>query len=328
MNEILNQDEVDALLKGVADGEIETETDRPPAGTDEVVYDLTNPERVIQEKMAVLGVIHDKFVKSFQASLAAMLRRDVDVQVLSREVMKYNRFIETLPLPASLSIMRVEPHDGVMIFEMDAQLVFSLMDILCGGTGSARFKVEGRDFTAIEQRIIEKVVVRAAEDLAQAWEPVVPLRIALEKTEINPRFVTVLERSETLIVYTFEVAIEQASCSMKLCIPYAAVEPFRDELSGEGQAEKAKPQDRRHNAWLRERLKTMRVQLVVEVGRGTLTFRDLLRLQVGDVIPLERERGEPLVVRCEGVPKFLGDPGQHRDRLAVRVRSVVREGGE
>ncbi len=322
MADILDQSEVDALLKGVASGDLETETDQPPSDAEEMVYDLTNPERIIRDKMPALTVVHDKFIKGFQASLSNYLRKDVEVQILSFDVMKYVRFIETIPLPASLCMMKVAPNNGVMIIVMDAQIVFSMMDILCGGTGSSRFKVEGRDFTALEQRIIEKVVGRAAEELTAAWKQVVPLELSLARMETNPRFVQSVERTETLVIYTLEVVIDQITCNMRLCIPYSTIEPFRTQLSGELQTEKVLRQNQGESQRLQSSLKKMSVDLVVQVGRGDVTFGDILKLAEGDIIELDRGLDSPFDVLSEGIPKFRGFPGQHRSKMAIQIHSV------
>ncbi len=322
MADILDQSEVDALLKGVASGDLETETDQPPSDVEEMVYDLTNPERIVRGKMPALTVVHDKFIKGFQMSLSNYLRKDVEVQILSFDVMKYVRFIETIPLPASLCMMKVAPNNGVMIIVMDAQIVFNMMDILCGGTGSSRFKVEGRDFTALEQRVIEKVVARAAEELTAAWKQVVPLELSLARMETNPRFVQSVERTETLVIYTFEVVMDQVTSNMRLCIPYSTIEPFRTQLSGELQTEKVLEQDQRENRRLQSSLRNMLIDVVVQVGRGAVTFGDILELREGDIIELERELDSPFDVLCEGVPKFSGFPGQHRSKMAVRIHGA------
>lgn len=328
MSDILDQNEVDALLSGVASGEIETETDQPSSEMGDAAYDLTNPERVVRDKMPSLGVIHDKFIRLFQNSLSSLLRKDVDVQILNFEIMKYVRYVETIPLPSSMSILRIVPNDGVMILEMNSKIVFSLMDILCGGSGTERYKVEGRDFTSIEQRIIEKIVNLAAQDLVASWKPIVPLSLSLENIEVNPHFISVVERNETLVVYTFEVAIEQVTCSLKICLPYSSIEPFRVQLSGEMQSETVRKQDPAITERLRDNLKQMSVQVVVEVGHGQVTFRDLLHLQVGDVISLDRDQDSPCEVKCEGVNKFRGFPGQSKGKMAVQVASSSTKGGK
>jgi flagellar motor switch protein FliM len=327
MTDILDQQEVDALLNGVASGDIETETDIPVPERDDLIYDLTNPEKIVRGKMPALAVIHDRFVKQFQTSLSTLLRRDVDLSILSFDVMKYLRFIETIPLPTSLCIVALEQSQGVMLIEMDSTFVFTCMDILCGGTGSTRFKVEGRDFTPIEQRMIEKIATIAAEDLNMSWHPVVPLQLCLEKTEINPRFVSAVEKTETLVVFSIEVMIEQVTCTMKICIPYSTVEPYRMQLSGEMQSDKVRAQDSRVKAWLEAGLQRLEVDVAVEIGEGEMTFRDLMNLQVGDIIELDTNTDDPFSILCEGVTKFKAIPGQHKSHMAVQIVSPNEKRG-
>jgi flagellar motor switch protein FliM len=330
MADIMDQNEVDALLKGVFSGDVETGTDLPPAGMDveEVSYDLTNPERIIRGKMPTLVVIHDKFVKLFEASLTGLLRKDVVVQTLSTEVMKYKRFIERIALPTSLSILKVEPYRGVAIFEMGANIVFRFMDMYCGGTGGSGYKVKGRDFTSIEQRLIGKIVNMVAADLMESWKPVIPITISMEKIEVNPRFITAVERDEMLLVYTFEVEIDQNTCNVKLCIPYATIEPFRVQLSGDMVGERELKQDKKSYELLQQTLKQMMVNVVAEVGQGDVTLRDLLNLQVGDVIPISKKLNSPFDIKSEGVKKFEGYPGQFKNKVAVQITSSIEEEGE
>ncbi|MDX1762839.1 MAG: FliM/FliN family flagellar motor switch protein, partial [bacterium] len=194
---------------------------------------------------------------------------------------------------------------------------------LCGGSGTTRFKVEGRDFTPIEQRVIEKIATVAAEDLMHSWQPVVPLQVNLEKSEINPRFVSAVSKSETLVVFSFEVLIEQATCVLKICMPYSILEPLRLELSGEMESDTVKPQDTRVRRWLEDGIQSLELDLAVEVGEGEISFRDLMSLQVGDVIPLNSSVDAPFNLLCEGVQKFKAVPGQHKSRMAVQVVSSV-----
>ncbi len=323
MNDILDQNEVDALLKGVDNGDVETETNVPSQDSEDMTYDLTNPEKIIRGKMQGLNVVHDKFLKQFQNSLSSFLRMDVSLSLLSFEVMKYVRFIETIPLPASLCILNVEPNNRAMILQMDAVFVFSIMDILCGGDGNSRFKVEGREFTSIELKIIDRVANLALADLALAWKPVVPFTFSLKKTEMNPRFVTAVERTETLLVFDFEVSIEQVNCCMKICIPYSTIEPYRADLSGEVHTAKIVKQDGKASRWLQQNLKEMEINVVGEMGQGEMTFRDLMHLKVGDIIELNKTEEDPLIVLCEGVGKFKGLPGQHKGHMAIQVLSPI-----
>jgi len=323
MTDILDQNEVDALLKGVDNGDVETETNVAAKESEEMIYDLTNPEKIIRGKMQALNVVHDKFLKQFQNSLSSFLRMDVSLSLLSFDVMKYVRFIETVPLPTSLCILSVEPNNRAMILQMDAVFVFSIMDILCGGDGNSRFKVEGREFTSIELKIIDRVANLAVADLTQAWKPVIPFVFSLKKTEMNPRFVTAVERTETLLVFDFEVAIEQVNCCMKICIPYSTIEPYRADLSGEVHTNKVMKQDGKAGRWLQTNLKAMEVNVIAEMGQGEVTFRDLMQLKVGDIIELTRTEEDPLTVLCEGVGKYKGLPGQHNGHMAIQILSPI-----
>ncbi len=197
MSSVLSQSEVDALLKGISGGEFEVEQQEGGGGGDEEIipYDLTSQDRIIRGRMPTLEIIHDRFVRLFRLTLSTALRKVVDISVRSTELIKFGEFLKTLPVPSSLNLFRMSPLRGNAIMVLETRLVFTLIDLFFGGTGELEVKAEGRDFSAIEQRMIKRVVISALEDLQQSWRPVFPVQITFSRSEVNPQFVAIVPHS-------------------------------------------------------------------------------------------------------------------------------------
>ncbi|HBK81593.1 MAG TPA: flagellar motor switch protein FliM, partial [Nitrospinae bacterium] len=213
MNQVLSQDEVDALLQGVADDE----SDSPLGGADEeessggggiVSYDLTSQERIIRGRMPTLEIIHQRFSRAFRGAISAMLRRVVDVAIVSTDMIKFGEFLKTMPVPTSLHIYKMEPLRGFALVVLEMKLVLALVDVLFGGTARTQVKVEGRDFTPIETYIIKRVVLKLLDDLQTAWRPVHELNIEYSRSEVNPQFAGIVPPSDLVVVVNFEMEIE------------------------------------------------------------------------------------------------------------------------
>lgn len=326
MDKILSQDEVDALLRGISKGEVETGAKAAdPSGIRP--YDLARQEKIIRGRMATLEIIHEKFSRMYQATLAAALRKVVTVGVTSVETTKFDSFVKSIPLPTSITICKIDPLRGFSLFIVDATLAFLLIDNFFGGKGQSHFKIEGRDFTAIELKVIKKVVTMAFEDLENSWRPVHEVKFQYSRSEVNPQFATIVAPSEVVIVITFEVRIDNAAGNIRHCIPYATIEPIREKLHAGFQSDHLEI-DQRWAERFREQLKKSKVKVTVELGTGEITAGDLLRLNVGDVIILERSVMDELVGYVEGVPKFTGRPGFYKGNQAVKVSSMLWKGGE
>lgn len=323
MNQVLSQTEVDALLKGVAGGDIESEFDLDDMDPNAVIpYDLTSQDRIIRGRMPTLEIIHDRFVRMFRLTLSSALRKVIDISVRSTELIKFGEFLKTLPVPSSLNLFRMNPLRGNSIMVMETRLVFTLIDIFFGGTGELEVKAEGRDFTAIEQKIVKRVVVSALEDLQTAWRPVFPVQIIFSRTEINPQFVAIVPHSEVVIVVTFDVEMGKAPMSLTLCIPYSMVEPIRSKLHAGFQSD----QNEVDYVWVnrfRENIREAEVNLQVNLGASHITVRDFLNLKKDDIIMLNQESNVPLEVLVEGITKFQGYQGSYKGYQAIKISDMV-----
>jgi flagellar motor switch protein FliM len=229
MSKILNQDEVDALLRGISGGEIETEEEVAADTGGIVAFDLANQDRIIRGRMPVLEIINDRFSRLCTSALANTMRKRVDVNPISIDMSKFGDFMRSLPVPTSINIFKIDPLRGNALLVVDTRLVFSLVENFFGGAGSQP-KIEGRDFTPIEQSIIVKVVKIILANLEDAWRPVHEVSIELLRSEINPQFATIVPPSDVVVVISFEVELENALGSMVLALPYATIEPIRSKL--------------------------------------------------------------------------------------------------
>ena len=318
MSQILNQDEVDALLRGLSGGEIETETDVPEDDDGIVVFDLSNQDRIIRGRMPVLEIINDRFARLASNAMANALRKRVDVNPVSIDMSKFGDFMRSLPVPTSINIFKMEPLRGNALMVVDTRLVFALVENLFGGSGSVP-KVEGRDFTPIEQAIITRVVKLLLMNMEEAWKPVHEVKISLNRSEINPQFAAIVPPSDVVVVITFEVELENAIGQMTVTLPYATIEPIRSKLYAAFQSERLEVD----HAWItrfKERLMEVPVKLDVILGHTQITGRQLLNLQVGDILLLDTDEDELLEAKVEGVPKFYGEAGFVKGNKAFQVK--------
>lgn len=322
MSKILSQEEVDALLKGMSGGEIEVETDAGTGADGVVVYDLTNQDRIIRGRMPTLEIINDRFARLFRTTLSSSLRKIVDMTTTSVDMVKFGEFMRSLPVPTSLHIFKMDPLRGHAIFVLESKLVFNLVETFFGGTGGGEVKIEGRDFTAIEQQLTRKVVMMSLKDMEQAWKPVHEVSLIYQRTEINPQFASIVPPSDVVIVVKFELEMEHTAGTITVCIPYSTVEPIRSKLYAGFQSDQLEV-DHEWMRRFREQLKDAEVDFTVELGHAHLYSGDLLNLKVGDVLTLDKDVNEVLVAMIEGVPKFKGRAGMYRGNRAFKVEGYL-----
>lgn len=324
MEQVLSQDEVDALLKGLSDGEIEAET---AAAADEDhsgirPYDLTSQDRIIRGRMPTLEIINDRFARVHRVTLSGALRKVVDITVTQKEMIKFGDFTRTLPVPTSLHVLKMEPFRGHVLLVVESRLIFNLVDCFFGGSGRSSFKIEGRDFTSIEQRVINKVVRMALKDLEQAWNPVTPVSFKFVRSEVNPQFATIVPPTELVIVVHYELEMDTLMGKIILCLPYSTIEPIRSKLSASYQSDQLEVD----YSWTRRfirRLKEIPVQLSVHLGRTEIKGADLLRLEKGDVIVLDQDVNHPLTASVQNVSKYKVVAGVHKGSHAVKIVDFI-----
>lgn len=326
MSKILSQEEVDALLKGLSGGSIETDKVDSLDPNEVTIYDLTNQDRIIRGRMPALEMTNERFARIFRASLSSLLRKVISISTISLETLKFGEFLKTLPVPTSLHIFRMDPLRGSAIMVIESRIIFTLVDVLCGGMGRESYRVEGREFTAIETNLIRKVVFNALSDLEKAWKALLEIKINYQRSEINPQFAQIVPLTDVVIVMNFEIEMEYSSGIMCICIPYSTLEPIREKLQGgflSEQLEVDKEWAKRFALGLLE----SKVDMTVELGRTEVELKKVIDMKIGDVIMLDRFATDPLPVFVEGIMKFRGHPGIYKGNHAVQITKLPTKKG-
>jgi flagellar motor switch protein FliM len=322
MNQVLSQEEINTLLKGLSDGDIEEGSVEAQAQQNVKRFDLASQERIIRGRMPTLELIHERFARQFRTGLARFLGRTCFTNVGGFEMVKFGSFMKKLPLPSSLHIVKMAPLSGQALVVVSAPLVFGVIDGLFGGRGQGRVKIEGREYTPIESRLIGKVVMIALDVLKEAWAPVYPINFEYLRAEVNPFAITIAPPSDVVIVVNIEIELEQECTTLTICIPYSTLEPLRTKLSTSIQSTRLEV-----DGMLVKRMEGNVLQtpcmLSVQLARGSIKTKDFLALKKGDVVTLETNPTEGARVLVEGVPKFYGAVGSLRGNRAVRISRVI-----
>jgi flagellar motor switch protein FliM len=322
MPNILTQDEVDALLRGISGGKIETEvTDlHDPDAVN--AYDLTSQDKIIRGRMPTLEMTNEKFARMFRSTMSSTLRKVVNVSTISTGMVKFGEFLKTLPVPTSLHLFKMDPMRGSSIFVVESKIIFTLVDVIFGGSGTTSYKIEGREFTAIENNLIKKIVINALSDLESAWKALIDLKISYQRSEINPQFAQIVPPTDVVVVVNFEIEIEYTTGIISLCIPYATLEPVREKLQAGYQSENMEV-DKAWASKFKDCLMTSDVDVVVELGRSQISCKDLVNLQKGDVIRLDQYATDSLDVFIEDIIKYKVSPGLYKGNLAGQITKLI-----
>lgn len=313
--DILSQDEIDALLHGVDGGDVETETGVVADGEFRP-FDLASQDRIVRGRLPTLEMINERFARAFRIGLFNLLRRSAEMSVESVQMMKFQEYMHSLHVPSSLSLMRVRPLRGSSLLVMDAKLVFSVVDSFFGGSGRFYTRIEGREFTPVEIRIIERLRQQVFLDLKEAWKMAMEVDFEFMNMEVNPQFANIVSPSEIVVVTRFGIELESGGGELHVTIPYSAIEPIREILDS-GMASDRMEKDERWAKALREKIRDAEVEARVELCRKTITLRDLMMMRPGDVIPVDLPPTVPLIVA--GVPCFRGTIGRSDDRFAIKI---------
>lgn len=313
VQDLLSQDEIDALLHGVDDGLVQIESAAEPGSVKS--YDLTSQDRIVRGRMPTLEMINERFARYTRISMFNMLRRSADVAVGGVQVMKFGEYVHSLYVPTSLNLVKIKPLRGTALFILDAKLVFKLVDNFFGGDGR-HAKIEGREFTPTELRVVRMVLEQAFIDLKEAWQAIMEVNFEYINSEVNPAMANIVGPSEAVVVSTFHIELDGGGGDLHVTMPYSMIEPVREMLDAGFQSD-LDDQDERWSKALREDVLDVSVPLSVVVARRQLRLRDILHMQPGDVIPVELP--EALVMRAGGVPSFKVKLGSHKGHLALQV---------
>jgi flagellar motor switch protein FliM len=332
MSQVLSQSEVDALLAAVSEGEIGEDgsggggsENNPNDDRVVVSYDLTSQDRIIRGRLPQLHVIYEKFMRSFRVSLSSTLRKIASLNHASTDFLKFGEFINTLPMPTCMSVLRFNSLRGSALLVIESKLAYALVDNFFGGADRPYTKIEGKDFTAIELSIVKKVVGLAIDDLDDAWSSVEKIDCSFVRTEINPQFVGIVPPTDIVIASTFDVELENANGTITIVIPYSTIEPIKQKLSSGFQVESDQTDKKLWTSTIQEQLLDTDVDLEVNLGGATIDMKKLMKLRVGDVIPLEQDATGELDLQVEGVKKFKCFHGIYHGTVAVQVtRPIIK----
>lgn len=317
--DILSQDEVDALLNGVDSGDVNTEAAATPSGDPQPI-DLANHERIVRGRMPTLEMINDRFARQLRIGLFGMLRRSATISVDGVSTSKFSEYIHRLFVPSSLNLVRVRPLQGTGLLVLDPRLLFSLVECFFGGDGSMHTRIEGREFTATEMRVARKVIDQAFTDLKDAWAPVMNLDFEYQGTEVNPQFANIVSPTEVVVVSSFQVDLEGSGGSMHMVFPYSMIEPIRNLLDAGIQSDRSDLDDRWQHTLLTQ-AKKADVEVSSVLTETSVSVRELLAMQVGDVLPIEMP--EQVELQAEGMSLMRGVFGTSNGMNAVKVTEIL-----
>lgn len=346
MNQVLSQSEVDALLAAVSEGDAGGSEASASGGSgsggggggsksgstktqdDKVVvtYDLTSQDRIIRGRLPQLEVIYEKFMRSFRVSLSSALRKIASLTLASTDFLKFGEFINTLPMPTCMSVLRFSTLRGSALLVIESKLAYALVDSFFGGADRPYTKIEGKDFTQIELSIVRKVVDLAIEDLENAWSSVEKIGASFVRTEVNPQFVGIVPPTDVVIASTFDVELENANGTITIVIPYSTIEPIKQKLSSGFQVESDQTDKKLWTSIIREQLYETDMNIKVNLGETEIKLRDMMNLKVGDVIPLDQDASGEFDIQVENVKKYKGYYGIHHGTVAVQVTKTIEKG--
>ncbi len=314
----LSQEEVDVLLRGVSG-----DSDEPTAATDNDgvrSYNLATQERIVRGRMPTLEIINERFSRLLRIGLFNFLRRNAEVSVGPVKVSKYSEFIRNLVVPTNLNLVHYKPLRGTALMVIDPDLVFLMIDNLFGGDGRFHTRVEGRDFTQTEQRIIQRVLEIIFDSYAKSWEPVYPLSFEYVRSEMNTQFANIATPNEVVVSTTFTVELGSVSGEMHFCTPYAMIEPIRDLLTSSLQGETLE-MDKRWIRLMKQQIQTAEVELLVDLGTASMRLSGILAMKKGDVIPIHIP--DMLEAKVDGVPVMHCSHGKLNGQYALRVEKLL-----
>ncbi len=321
MRKLLSQEEVDSLLKGISDGEVETEkpADEPVPGHRR--YDFASQDRIIRGRMPTMEIINERFAREVTASFYRFTNKMLDTTVESFELIKYGEFIKKLPMPSSLHLFRTEPLRGSSLYFLDAKLVYLIVDMLFGGRGKFRMKIEGRDFSVLEYRVIQRLLNLLLADLEKSWSFLEEIQCRYLRSEVNPQFANIVSQTDIVLANTFLVETEWDRGFMGYCIPYCTIEPIKDRLYGRFQSEYVEVDQTWKNRIAGHLLST-EADVSVELATTQLSLRQLLLLSKGDVLSLSNGPDDSMVLKVQDVPKGRCVGGRRHGNYAVEVLSI------
>ena len=321
--QILSQDEVDALLTGITG---EGQAPDAAAGADGAIrnYDLANQERIVRGRMPTMEIVNERFARNIRLGIFNLIRKNPEIAIGAIKVQKYNAFLREIVVPTNFNIVTVRPLRGSGLIVCDPALVFAVIDALFGGAGKFQTRIEGRDFSMTEQRIIARLVEVVINEYKKAWQGVYPLELEYQRSEMLPQFANIATPSDIVVSTSFTLEIGEASGTIRFCIPYATLEPIRDVLYSTIQGDASEP-DRRWVTLMKQQIQSAEVELVAELAQTPATVGQLLALKAGDFIELDLQPA--IQAKVVGVPVFDCHYGTSNGKYALKVDQLLANSG-
>ncbi len=316
----LSQEEVDALLEGVT-GESQKSVEEVPEAGEIRAYNMSSQERIVRGRMPTMEIVNERFARNLRIGLFNFNRRSPEISVGPVQVQRYSAFLRELAVPTNFNIMAIRPLRGSGLIVCEPALVFGVIDTLYGGIGKFQTRIEGRDFSATEQRVINRLVDVISEEYKKAWRGIYPLELDYQRSEMQPQFANIATPSEIVISTSFQLEIAEITGSIHFCMPYATMEPIRDVLYSSTQGDSIEVDRRWVNVLTRE-IQAAEVTLVAELAKADATVEDLLAMKPGDFIELEKP--QRIEANVDGVPVFECQYGTHNAKYAIRIDKCLR----
>jgi flagellar motor switch protein FliM len=317
--QILSQDEVDALLQGITGESQKLEQEEVPEGAIRD-YDLASQERIVRGRMPTMEIINERFARNIRIGLFNLIRRTPEVSIGGIKVQKYSAFLREIVVPTNFNIVSVRPLRGSGLIVCDPNLVFAVIDALFGGAGKFHTRIEGRDFSPTEQRVIARLVEVIIGEYRKAWTGIYPLELEYQRSEMQPQFANIATPSEIVVATSFTLEIGDTSGTVHFCIPYSTLEPIRDVLYSAVQGDSAEP-DRRWVNLLKQQIQSAEVELVAELAHAPATVEQLLAFKPGDFIELDLN---PMIeAKVDGVPVFDCHYGTSNGKYSIKIDRML-----
>lgn len=320
--QILSQEEINALLSAMDSGEVDVEEKmKPEVKAEARSYDLTSQSLMLRDQFDALDEVYDKFVNLLNVRVTNSLQRAIEVKQVSKEIVKFGEFLHAFSNPTGFSIFTMEPLIGSALLAVEPNLCFALIDCMFGGAGRPLGRV--REFTQIEKRMLSKFYQEVLVELQRAWQVAYNIKVVQKKTESKPEFVNLVSPGDLVLIFVFSVSGEEFSGNIHICTPFLMLEPVKDKLSSRYLREK----DRAHafKSQLSVLLRDTRVNLVAELGRTVTTIGRVLELEQDEIIKITTGPQDPVVIKVEGTPKYLGMPGAVKGNRAVQISALINK---
>ena len=317
--QILTQNEVDALLQGITGESQALEQEQAPTEGPQP-YDLANQERIVRGRMPTMEVVNERFARNIRVGLFNLIRKSPEVSIGGIKVQKYSAFLREIVVPTNFNIVSVKPLRGSALVVCDPNLVFAVIDALFGGAGKYPTRIEGREFSPTEQRVIQRLLQTIMNEYRKAWAGVYPLELEYQRSEMQPQFANIASPSEMVVSTSFLLEIGDTSGSVNLCFPYSTLEPIRDVLYSASQGDTGEP-DRRWVQLLKTEIQSAQVDLVATLASAPATVEQLLSFKPGDFIELDLD---PVIkAKVDGVPVFDCHYGTSNKHYAIKIDQLL-----